>query len=154
MDKESIVASLRSEVRAQYERAVAALDGAREAATGEDTRAESKYDTRGLEASYLAAGQAEQADELSRALSLLDSAAFPPFDLDDPIAQGALIEVERDGDILYFLLAPAGGGLSVETEEGDSVTILGPAAPLRSQLEGKRAGEIAGSPPVAILEVF
>ncbi|MDF1850182.1 MAG: hypothetical protein P1U85_05055 [Verrucomicrobiales bacterium] len=154
MDKESIVASLRAQVQAQYERAVAALDGAREAATGDDTKAESKYDTRGLEASYLAAGQAEQADELSRAVTLLDSAEFPPYDFDDPIGPGALIEVEKDEEILNFLLAPAGGGLSLETEEGELVTILGPAAPLRSDLMGRRAGEIVGDPPVAILEVF
>lgn len=154
MDKESIIASLRAQVQAQYERAVAALDGAREAATGDDTKAESKYDTRGLEASYLAAGQAEQADELSRAVTLLDSAEFPPYDFDDPIGPGALIEVEKDEEILNFLLAPAGGGLSLETEEGELVTILGPAAPLRSDLMGRRAGEIVGDPPVAILEVF
>ena len=154
MDKNSIVETLRAQLRAQYERAVAALDGAREAATGEDTKAESKYDTRGLEASYLAAGQAEQADDLSRAVSVLESAEFPPYDFEDPIGPGALIEVEREGDIFHYLLAPAGGGLSWETEEGESITILGPAAPLRSDLEGKKAGEIVGDPPIAILEIF
>ena len=59
MNKSAIVESLRQQLKAQYERAIKALEGAHEAATGEDTKAESKYDTRGLEASYLAAGQAE-----------------------------------------------------------------------------------------------
>lgn len=67
-----LVAALINELRLRYDRAVSALSGAREAATGADTKAENKYDTRGLEASYLAAGQAEQADDLSRALHLVD----------------------------------------------------------------------------------
>ncbi len=154
MEKHAIVESLLTEVRAQYSRAVAALEGSREAATGDDTKAESKYDTRGLEASYLAAGQAEQADELSRAVTLLESAEFPDFDFDDPIGQGALVEVEKENEILYFLLAPAGGGLAMETEEGETITILGPAAPLRAQLEGKRFGEVIDEPAISILEVF
>jgi hypothetical protein len=154
MEKQAIVDSLRAEIRAQYARAVAALEGSRDAATGEDAKAESKYDTRGLEASYLAAGQAEQADELSRAVTLLDSAEFPSYDFDDPIGPGALVEVERDDEILYFLLAPAGGGLALKTEEGESITILGPAAPLRAQLEGKRSGEVSEDSEIAILEVF
>lgn len=154
MDKESIVASLRSQLQAQYERALAALNGAREAATGDDTKAEGKYDTRGLEASYLAAGQAEHADALSRAITLLDAAEFPSFDFDDPIGPGALVEVERDDELLYFFLAPSGGGLSWQTEEGELITTLGPAAPLRAQLTGRKAGEMVGDPPVAILEVF
>jgi len=56
MNKSAIVKSLRQQLNAQYERAIKALEGAYEAATGDDTKAESKYDTRGLEASYLAAG--------------------------------------------------------------------------------------------------
>lgn len=154
MNKQAIVESLRARVRDQYTRAITALEGAKEAATGEDTRAESKYDTRGLEASYLAAGQAEQADELSRAVRLLESTEFPDCDFDDPVGPGTLVEVERDDEILHFLLAPAGGGLVIETEEGVTVTILGPGSPLRAHLEGKRSGEVVGDLAIAILEVF
>ena len=39
MNKSAIVQSLRLLVRAQYERALKALEGAHEAATGEDTKA-------------------------------------------------------------------------------------------------------------------
>ena len=55
MNKSAIVESLRQQLKAQYERAIKALEGAHEAATGEDTKAE-QYDTRGLEA-HLAAGR-------------------------------------------------------------------------------------------------
>lgn len=154
MNKSAIVESVREQVRAQYGRALAALAGATEAATGDDTRAEGKYDTRGLEASYLAAGQAEQADELAEALAQLEAFEFPDYDLDDPIGPGALIEVDLADELQYFLLSPAGGGLTCETGDGETVTVLGPSAPLRSQLLGKTTGDSVADSGMMILEVL
>ncbi|MEM6277940.1 MAG: transcription elongation factor GreAB [Verrucomicrobiota bacterium] len=154
MDKSALVELLRTLVTSQYERALAALAGATEAATGEDTKAESKYDTRGLEASYLAAGQAEQADELAEAIAVLDTADFPDFDFDDPIGPGALVEAEQEGDLVYYLLAPAGGGIILETEDGPPVTVLGPSAPLRAHLLGQTSGTILEESDLTILEVI
>ncbi len=153
MDKASLVAALVAELRLRYDRAVGALSGAREAATGADTKAENKYDTRGLEASYLAAGQAEQADELLRALHAVDSFDFADFDLDDPVEVGALVEVEQDGEIRHYLLAPGGGGVVLEAE-GAAVTVLGPASPLAQRLIGQTAGAFLHDPELVVLEVF
>lgn len=153
MNKTLLVESLRSELKRRYERALAALAGAHEAATGADTKAENKYDTRGLEASYLAAGQADQAEELRRGLGALESFAFRDFDFDDEIESGALVEVEQDDELLYYLLAPAGGGLILSADTGETVTILGPAAPLATALIGKTSGTILTDPEIIVLEV-
>ena len=154
MDKAFLVSALLRELRLRYDRAVAALSGAREAATGADTKAENKYDTRGLEASYLAAGQAEQADELFRALHAVENFDFRDFDPDDPIGVGALVEIEQEEDIHHYLIAPAGGGIVLESEEGGRVTVLGPASPLAAKLTGRISGTILQEPAVLILEVF
>ncbi|MCB1206231.1 MAG: transcription elongation factor GreAB [Verrucomicrobiae bacterium] len=154
MDKSRLVARLIAELKLRYERAVAALSGAREAATGEDTKAENKYDTRGLEASYLAAGQAEQADELHRALHALEQFDFRDFDPDEPVAPGALVETEVAGEVVYYLLAPAGGGVVLEGEDGEPVTVLGPASPLAGKLLGQTAGTILPDSGTIVLEVF
>lgn len=154
MDKTAIVADLRRQLLAQYQRASGALAGAREAATGEDTKAEGKYDTRGLEASYLAAGQAEQAEHLSASIATLDRFLFKNFAVDDPIATGALVEAEAGGEIHYYLLSPVGGGLTCETEEGETITVLGPASPLGEKLFGKTTGSAIKEPPLTVLEVM
>lgn len=153
MEKSLLISALITELRLRYDRAIAALSGAREAATGADTKAENKYDTRGLEASYLAAGQAEQADELARALHAVEHFDFPAFDLDDPIAVGALVETEQDDELRHYLLAPAGGGIVLEGE-GERVTVLGPASPLATKLIGQVSGSILHDPEILILEVF
>ena len=154
MDKAALVESLKALVKSQYARALTALAGATEAATGDDTKAEGKYDTRGLEASYLAAGQAEQADELAQAVAQLEAATFPDYDFDDPIGPGALIEAERDGELVYYLLAPAGGGLTLESDEGELVTVLGSEAPLRARLMEQSSGSILDDIDLTILEVM
>lgn len=154
MNKQKIIQTLLLQITEQYERAVSALANAHEAATGDDTKAESKYDTRGLEASYLAAGQASQADELREARALIEAFDFREFEMDEPIGPGALIEGELDDETVYFLLAPAGGGLVCETSDGESVTVLGPSSPLRQHLLGKRSGEILSEPPLMIFEVM
>ena len=133
MDKPAIIESLKAQLREQYERAVAAVNDAAEAATGEDTKAESKYDTRGLEASYLAAGQVEQANRLAKELAAVEAFDFPDHNSRSSIEPGALVEGKLDGRTVYYLLAPGGGGLTIDTD-GGVVTVLGAEAPLRGHL--------------------
>ncbi|HRQ89279.1 MAG TPA: transcription elongation factor [Bacteroidia bacterium] len=153
MQKAPLIDALVAELRTRYDRLLAALEGSREAATGADTKAENKYDTRGLEASYLAAGQADQADELLRALHALESFEFRDFDIDDPVETGALVEVEQDDELRYFLLAPAGGGVVLASDCGETVTVLGPGSPLAGKLLGTTTGTFLDDPGMVVLEV-
>ena len=58
---DKIIATLAAELEGYARSARAALEGA----TDEQNKAENKYDTRGLEASYLARGQSAQATEVT-----------------------------------------------------------------------------------------
>src|ERR1700733_10434993 len=66
-------------------------------ATHESSRAESKYDTRGLEASYLAGGQARQAKEIMDSMKLYQSLATRDFAAGELIDLTAVVEVEAEG---------------------------------------------------------
>lgn len=68
MDKRKVIERIREEFQLQFEMLKRAADTAREDATDAESKAESKYDTQGLEASYLAAGQADRAEDLAQAL--------------------------------------------------------------------------------------
>src|ERR1700761_3410104 len=65
-------------------------------ATHESSKAENKYDTRGLEAAYLAGGQARQAREILDALKLYENLPLRTFAAGDPIDLTALVELEMD----------------------------------------------------------
>lgn len=153
MEKSTIINLVRSAVKATYDRM---LESARETAAGvtdPENKAENKYDTRGLEASYLAAGQGEQVEALAEAVLMFQPAAFPRFEEGAEIAAGALVEGEIDGERLFYLLAPRAGGITCEYH-GCEVTVLTPEAPLRQKLLGLRAGDAVAQPAMKVLRVL
>ncbi|MSU62535.1 MAG: transcription elongation factor GreAB [Pedosphaera sp.] len=152
MTKRQIIERVREELLLQFERSKKASEMAREYATDEESRARSKYDTQGLEASYLAAGQAERAEDLAATIATFNAAPFPPFTAQDAITEGALVEVLLDGERSWFLLSPCAGGMTIEFTGGE-VTLLGPAAPLRKKLLGLKAGAILKDPKLTIRSV-
>src|SRR3954471_20811354 len=78
-------------------------------ATHESSRAESKYDTRGLEAAYLAGGQARQAKEILDAIKRYAALPARDFAADDPIDLTALVKLDTDGNRSLYFLGPKSG---------------------------------------------
>ena len=150
--KEELVELIRAELRARLTRLAKAAMDAHAAATDPGSKAESKYDTRNLEESYLATGQARQVKELGETLRLFENLKLRDFSKDEEIAAGALVEVERDGARLLFLLAPASGGLEIEYK-GCEIILLSPESPLYQNLLGKRTGASLDAPPFAIRSI-
>jgi transcription elongation GreA/GreB family factor len=117
------------------------LDSASEAATHPEAKPENKYDTRGLEASYLAGAQRERLQELRSMLLLLQNMPLRDFAEDDKIGPTALVELEQDGrSSLYFIL-PLGAGFALQWE-GQPVLVVTPQAPLGQALLNKMVGDV------------
>ncbi len=152
--KSDLVELIRAELRARLERLAKAAMDAHAAATDPGSKAESKYDTRSLEESYLATGQAKQVSELAQTLRAFDNLRLPDLSAADGIDAGALVETERSGsgERSLFLLAPASGGLEVEFE-GREITLLSPDSPLYQKLLGLKKGDILEAPPMKIRKV-
>lgn len=150
--KATIIELIRLELRTRLERLSKAALEAHAAATDPGSKAESKYDTRNLEASYLASGQAKQVEELAEAVRIFEGLAVPDFGVEDAIEAGALVEVEQGDETRWFLLAPVAGGLEI-LHEGMEITLLTPESPLYRKLVGLRAGDFLDAPPLMILEV-
>ncbi len=109
-------------------------------ATHESSRAESKYDTRGLEAAYLAGGQARQAKEIIDSIKLYQSLAIRNFGPGDTIDLSAVVELKTDGAKAFYFIGPKNGGLEINFN-GDEITVLTPHSPLGQNLVGKKSGE-------------
>lgn len=150
--KSALLEKVRSDLRARLEILTRAAVEAHAAATDPGSKAEGKYDTRSLEASYLAAGQARQVEELAEALRVFETLSPPDFGFGDAIDAGALVEADRAGETVFYLMAPASGGLVVQ-HEGAEVTLLTPASQLYQKLLGRSAGDLLEDPPMLIIEV-
>jgi transcription elongation GreA/GreB family factor len=108
-------------------------------ATHESSKAESKYDTRGLEAAYLAGGQARQAKEILDSIKLYETLKPRDFSADAPIDLTALVELEAGGARSLYFIGPKNGGLEIEHQRQEIIVIT-PQSPLGQNLMGKRAG--------------
>ncbi|CRM88320.1 transcription elongation factor GreA [Pseudomonas sp. 22 E 5] len=118
-----------------------AAQTAYETATHEENIAENKYDTLGLEASYLAAGQAKRVEEIKQALALCQSMQLRAFDDQRGIEIGALLGLEdENGRQQWLFLAPDAAGLKVDVV-GQPVTVITPRSPLGKSLLGKFEGD-------------
>ncbi len=130
-----LLAALEAEVAAMTR---AALETHAEA-TDEENKAEDKYDTRGLEASYLAHGQSRAAEEAAQAVAQFRALPAREFTAVDPISLGALVTVETRGNPAYYFVGPRAGGTEVE-HDGHTVMVVTPQSPLGRQLVGKLEG--------------
>lgn len=109
-------------------------------ATDEENKAEDKYDTRGLEASYLAHGQSKAAEEAALAVAQFQALPVRPVGPTDPIGLGAVVTVATGGPPAHYFIGPRAGGTEI-THDGRSLMIITPQSPLGSQLIGRRQGD-------------
>ena len=109
-----------------------------EAANHPEAKPENDKDTRKLELSYLAAGQAVRVRDLEQACRALAVCPVEPRADDEPIRVGALVTISSEGVTQQLFLLPAGGGITVGSPEPVSVTT--PASPLGRALLGQRVG--------------
>ena len=132
----SIVIKLERDLEMYYKVAKAS----HEEATDPQNKAENKYDTRGLEAAYLAGGQVRQAAETEAVLTCFRNLVPRRFGPIDAIDISALVEVKTGLETDHFFIAPRGGGLEVKVGKVE-ITVLTPQSPLGELLMGRKAGD-------------
>lgn len=140
-EKSALWQQLTSRLREELEALMRAQQETHAGATHEEAKPENDKDTRALEQSYLARGQAARVDEATRALAAFVALPLRCFDEDAPIALGALATLESDeGEKLRVLLAPAGAGQRLIDGRGE-VSVITTSSPLGKALVGARVGE-------------
>lgn len=129
---------LKQELLAVLSGTLSALEHAhastREGATHDEAKPENDKDTRALEQSYLARGQAARITSLREGIAAVEAMQLAEGDVG---RVGALIEAEEDDNAVAFFLSPEGGGIKLRGR----IHVVTPASPLGQALIGKRAGD-------------
>ncbi|MFO8026057.1 MAG: hypothetical protein R6U56_00140 [Opitutales bacterium] len=133
MDKSQFFNRLIETLREECMHAVQASKDAADYATNEESRAESRWDTQGLEASYLAAGQAGQARQWAESVEKLQSEREDLLKPRARIGLGALFCCDFGTGPEWFFFAGMAGGHVVPTEQG-GVTVVTSHSPLAGRL--------------------
>lgn len=121
---------------------ISAANTAHEAATHEESKAEDKYDTRGLEASYLAGAQAKRAAEIEQLIFYYRQLKLKSFSATTPIDVTALVELmdEDSGQNSFYFVVPRGGAMSLEVN-GKKIQIVTVMSPMGEELIGKKVAD-------------
>jgi transcription elongation GreA/GreB family factor len=142
VDKKSLLDQICQQLERDLEVLKAAALATYQAATNEESKPENEYDTRGLEASYLAGAQAKRVQEIEEQLTIYKYLEIKSYNESTPIGATALVTVEVDGRQNILFVLPKGGGLSL-TSQGHKIQVVTPSSPLGEALIGLRVGDVA-----------
>jgi transcription elongation GreA/GreB family factor len=109
-------------------------------ATDQEFKAESKYDTRALEASYLASAEAKRVEELKLEVQILEEVDIEASKKLGEISIGALVELSHQEQKRKYFLIPTAGGTVIKTGE-DAVMVVSVFSPIGDALMGLKAGD-------------
>lgn len=140
MDKSQLLTLLLEQMQQELNAAQIAAREAHEGAIHEQSKAETQYDTIGLEHAYLAEGQSRRIAELHGEIISLRNLP-PAVHGDGHIRFNSLIVLEDDNaPPMQLWLLPAGGAQSVQSPAG-LVQVITPKSPIAGLLRGKQVGE-------------
>ena len=141
MDKSLLTQRVLERLAEDLLQAEQAARTAHETATHEENIAENKYDTLGLEAAYLATGQARRAEAIRQAMAHWRQFRPRPYDASQGIQLGALVcLVDADDKQQQLFLGPDGG--SMKLVSGDQlIQVMICESPLGRAMLGKGEGD-------------
>ncbi|MFT5122161.1 MAG: hypothetical protein ACI9TH_000874 [Kiritimatiellia bacterium] len=124
----------------ELETITAAAKNTFDVATHEESQAKSKYDTFGLESSYLARGQALRVEELTGALQRMHALPLLAFGPKTGIDLSALVRLgAADGTHQTLFISPVGGGEEIMVDD-EEIIIVTPSSPLGRAVMSKVPG--------------
>jgi hypothetical protein len=139
-DKRQVLDALIQSLTASLAHVAQSAEDIRKDATHSEARPENDKDTRALEQTYLARGQAIRAEAMVEQLHILRSLDLSLLSADQPIRAGALIGLEDESATRCLFMAPFGGGAQLVVD-GTSVQVITPTSGMGGALLGKREGD-------------
>lgn len=138
--KKAILDELIKRARVELSGLEASAKSNRDFATDQEFKAESKYDTRALEASYLASAEAKRVEELKLEIQILEEVDVDASKKLGEISIGALVELlHKEQKRLYFLIPTAGG--TIINVNDVPVLVVSVFSPIGDALLGLKDGD-------------
>jgi hypothetical protein len=153
VNKPAVLAQFLAVLKAELAALTRAAQGAFAAATDPDSKAENKYDTRTLEASYVARGQAKRVTELQEAVRAFEALSGNELAAGAAITLGGLVSLETPEGTAHYLIGPFAGGTEI-MHEGSEIVVITPASALGQKLLGRCVGDAIALRPGALAKVI
>jgi transcription elongation GreA/GreB family factor len=131
MNKEALLKMIVDEMQTKLDAALSEVKSAKEAATHEESKPENKYDTRGLEATYIAQAQAGRAGQLKEDIYNLTKVNLKTKN--EQVGVGNLVKVHyhsQNKEIIFFILPCGGTSVQFEGALVKSISVTSPVGKL------------------------
>lgn len=138
--KEDLLAELIGKIKAEMQELEAAAKATKDFATDQEFKAESKYDTRSLEASYLASAEARRVEDLRLEIQMLEEVDLELSNQSQEASIGSLVELLHKGETRTYFLIPTSGGTILKIAD-KAILVVSIFSPLGSEMLGLKAGE-------------
>lgn len=138
LDKKIILEKLIENLQTELSVVEEAAKSARDLATADDLKSEGKYDTRAIEASYLASGQQKRVEEIKTDIQMLEEIEIQNS---KKLQMGSLALISHKGIERYYFLTSTSGG-SMLTVDGHTVLVISVFSPLGNGALGLEEGEL------------
>lgn len=139
-DKNRVHEALLRELSTRVAHMAGVAKSTADGATHAEAKPENDKDTRALEQSYLARGQALRVEQLIEQREVLRFLPLRSYGASDAVGAGALVRVESDEGVLTLFIAPHGGGTELAVD-GVQVRVITPQSALGALLLGRTVGD-------------
>ncbi len=138
--KQKLLDELIGKLKAELIELESAAKATKDFATDQEFKAESKYDTRSLEASYLASAEAKRVEDLKLEIQMLEEVDLKGSQEADEVSIGSLVNLRHQNqDRCYFLIPTAGG--TILNVDNRPVLVVSVFSPLGAAALGLKVGE-------------
>jgi transcription elongation GreA/GreB family factor len=138
--KQLLLAELVGRAKKELSHLEEALQSSRNYATDQEFKAEGKYDTRALEASYLASAEAKRVEELKLEIQILEDVDLNSSTKLGEISIGALVELLHENQKRFYFLIPTAGGTILKMNQ-EAVLVVSVFSPIGDAMLGLKSGE-------------
>ena len=138
--KREILDELIKRARVELSGLEASAKSNRDFATDQEFKAESKYDTRALEASYLASAESKRVEELKLEIQILEEVDVDASKKYGEISIGALVELLHHDQRRFYFLIPTAGGTLIKVKD-EAVLVVSVFSPIGDALMGLKVGD-------------
>lgn len=132
INKKKIVNKIIENLQNELHEVEGAAKSARDLATQDDLKSEGKYDTRAIEASYLAGAQQKRVEELKIDIQMLEELEIQNS---KNIQMGSLILIEHNNNKRHYFLTASAGGTIINVD-GENILVISVFSPLGSSALG------------------
>lgn len=139
IDKKKIVDTLIEKLNTELIEVESAAKSSKDLATADDLKSEGKYDTRAIEASYLASAQNKRVEEIKLDIQMLEDLALTIVPA-TKMQLGSLGLITCNGqERLYFLSTTSGGSMLMI--DNNPILVISVFSPIGDAALGQSAGE-------------